>query len=85
MEEPLKREETLKRVVDELSRRGYAEHFKAIDGGLQALVSGERFGSKDLTIRGSGEHRQEKPPRGHRGRRGDRRSETAGPSLSALT
>ncbi len=65
MEEPLKREETLKRVVDELSRRGYAEHFKAIDGGL--------------------EHRQEKPPRGHRGRRGDRRSETAGPSLSALT
>jgi hypothetical protein len=52
MEEPLKREETLKRVVDELSRRGYTEHFKAIDGGLQALGSGERFGSKDLTIRG---------------------------------
>ena len=52
MEEPLEREETLERVVDELSRRGYTEHFKAIDGGLQALDTGERFGSKDLTIRG---------------------------------
>ncbi len=52
MEEPVDREETLKRVLDELSRRGYTEHFKAVDGGLQALGSGERFGSKDLTIRG---------------------------------
>ncbi len=45
-------EETLRRVVDELTRRGYTEHFKAVDGGLQALDSGERFGSRDLTIRG---------------------------------
>ena len=45
-------EETLRRVVDELTRRGYTEHLKAVDGGLQALDSGERFGSRDLTIRG---------------------------------
>jgi hypothetical protein len=52
MEEPLKREETLKRVVEELSRRGYTEHFRAIDGGLQALGTGQRFDPKDLVIRG---------------------------------
>jgi hypothetical protein len=52
MEEPLKREETLKRVVDELTRRGYTEHFRAIEGGLQALGTGERFDPKDLVIRG---------------------------------
>jgi hypothetical protein len=52
MEEPLTREETLQRVVDELGRRGYTEHFRAIDGGLEALGTGERFDSKDLTIRG---------------------------------
>jgi hypothetical protein len=52
MEELLTREEPLKRVVDELGRRGYTEHFRAVDGGLQALGSGERFGPKDLTIRG---------------------------------
>jgi hypothetical protein len=46
------REETLQHVVDELGRRGYAEHFRAIDGGVLALGSGQRFGSKDLTIRG---------------------------------
>jgi hypothetical protein len=52
MEQTPKREETLKRVVDELNRRGYTEHFKAIDGGLEALQSGRRFAPKDLTIRG---------------------------------
>ncbi len=52
MDEAIKREETLKRVVEELNRRGYTEHFKAVEGGLQALDSGERFTSKDLMIRG---------------------------------
>jgi hypothetical protein len=52
MEEPLKGEETLRRVVDELSRRGYTEHFRAVDGGLQGLVTGQRFAPKDLKIRG---------------------------------
>ena len=46
------REETLGQVVDALGRRGYAEHFRAIDGGVLALDSGERFGSTELTIRG---------------------------------
>ena len=52
MEEPLAREQTLRRVVDELARRGYTEHFRGVDGGLGALGSGQRFGPEDLTIRG---------------------------------
>ena len=52
MEESVKGEETLERVVDELSRRGYTEHFKAVEGGLQALLTGQRFEPKDLVIRG---------------------------------
>lgn len=52
MEEPLEREETLERVVDELARRGYTEHFRAVEGGLQALGSGKRFDPGDLVIRG---------------------------------
>ena len=52
MEEPLTREETLRRVVDELGRRGYTEHFRAVEGGLEALGSGQRFGPEELTIRG---------------------------------
>lgn len=52
MEEPLKREETLKRVVDELAGRGYTESFRAVEGGLQALGSKELFASTDLVIRG---------------------------------
>jgi hypothetical protein len=52
MEELLQSEETLRRVIDELSRRGYTEHFRAVDGGLQALGTGQRFAPKDLKIRG---------------------------------
>lgn len=52
MEEPLTREETLKRVVDELTRRGYTENFRAVEGGLQALGRKELFDPKDLVIRG---------------------------------
>jgi hypothetical protein len=52
MEESLKREETLKRVVEELNHRGYTEHFKAVDGELEALGTGQRFDPKDLAIRG---------------------------------
>ena len=52
MEEPVTREETLKRIVDELGRRGYTEHFKAVQGGLAALGTGQRFEPEDLAIRG---------------------------------
>jgi hypothetical protein len=52
MEEPLTREETLKRVVDELTGRGYTEHFRASDGRLQALGTGQWFEPGDLVIRG---------------------------------
>ena len=52
MEDPATREEPLKRVMDVLARRGYTEHFRAVEGGLQALGTGERFTPKDLKIRG---------------------------------
>ena len=52
MQEQPKREEPLQRVLDELARRGYTEHFQAVDGGLKALGSGERFAPGDLMIRG---------------------------------
>jgi len=52
MDETPTREETLKRVVEDLARRGYTEHFRAVDGGLEALDSGQRFGSEELAIRG---------------------------------
>lgn len=52
MEELVEREEPLRRVLDELARRGYTEHFRAVDGGLEALGTGERFATKDLAIRG---------------------------------
>jgi len=52
MDETPKREETLKHVVEELGRRGYTEQFRAVDGGLEAVGSGQRFGPEDLTICG---------------------------------
>jgi len=52
MDETPKREETLKHVVEELGRRGYTEHFRAVDGGLEAIGSGQRFRPEDLTICG---------------------------------
>jgi hypothetical protein len=47
-----KREEPLQRVLEDLARRGYTEHFQAVDDGLKALGSGERFAAGDLMIRG---------------------------------
>jgi hypothetical protein len=47
-----KREEPLQRVLEDLARRGYTEHFQAVDDGLKALGSGERFARGDLMIRG---------------------------------
>jgi hypothetical protein len=50
--EPPKREEPLQRVLEDLARRGYTEHFQAVDDGLKALGSGERFPPDQLMIRG---------------------------------
>jgi hypothetical protein len=47
-----KREEPLHRVLEDLARRGYTEHFQAVDDGLKALGSGERFAPDQLMIRG---------------------------------
>ena len=44
-------EEPLERVIDKLTRRGYTEHFRAVDGGLEALGTEEQFAPSDLMIR----------------------------------
>jgi hypothetical protein len=38
------------RVVDELTRRGFPEDFRAVDGRLQVVGTGERFRAEDLVI-----------------------------------
>ena len=45
-------EETLTHVVEELTRRGYKEHFGVVDGRLEALGTGQRFTPSDVVIRG---------------------------------
>jgi hypothetical protein len=45
-------EETLTHVVDELTRRGYKEHFQVVDARLHALGTGNRFDPKDVVLRG---------------------------------
>jgi hypothetical protein len=45
-------EDTLTHVVEELTRRGYNEHFRVADGRLHALGTGQRFETKDVVIRG---------------------------------
>ena len=44
-------EATLTHVVEELTRRGYNEHFRVADGRLHALGTGQRFETKDVVIR----------------------------------
>ncbi len=45
-------EDTLTHVVEELTRRGYTEHFGVVDGRLHALGTGQRFEPNDVVIRG---------------------------------
>jgi hypothetical protein len=45
-------EDTLTHVVDELTRRGYKEHFRVADGRLHALGTEQRFEPEDVVIRG---------------------------------
>ena len=40
------------RPADELIRRGYQEHFRVVDGRLQAIGTGQSFEPKDIVIRG---------------------------------
>lgn len=42
---------TLAEAVDELTRRGFPERFRVVDGRLRALGTGETFGAEDLVIR----------------------------------
>jgi hypothetical protein len=42
---------TLASAVDGLTRRGFTEHFRAVDGGLRVLDTGETLRSEDLVIR----------------------------------
>ncbi len=41
---------TLASVVDDLTKRGFAEHFRVIDGGLRALTSGTTLFADQVTI-----------------------------------
>ena len=43
--------ETLACVVDELTRHGFPEDFRVVDGRLQVVSSGERLRTEDLVIR----------------------------------
>jgi hypothetical protein len=45
-------EDTLTHVVDELTRRGYNEHFRVADGRLDVIGTGQRFEPEDVVIRG---------------------------------
>ncbi|PYN31971.1 MAG: phosphoribosylpyrophosphate synthetase [Candidatus Rokuibacteriota bacterium] len=45
-------EDTLTHVVDELTRRGYKEHFRVADGRLHAIGTGQRFAPEGVVIRG---------------------------------
>ncbi len=42
---------TLAEALDGLTRRGFSEQFRVVDGGLQALATGKRFSPDDLVIR----------------------------------
>lgn len=42
---------TLAEALDGLTRRGFLEQFRVVDGGLQALGTGKRFRPDDLVIR----------------------------------
>ena len=37
--------------MDGLARRGFAESFRVVDGGLQTVGTSERLGPRDLVIR----------------------------------
>jgi hypothetical protein len=45
-------EETLTHVLEELTRRGYKEHFSVVQGQLHTLGTGQRFDPRDVVIRG---------------------------------
>ena len=42
---------TLADAIDGLTRRGFSERFRVVDGGLQVIGTGERLRPADLVIR----------------------------------
>ena len=42
---------TLDRTIEELTRRGFTESFRVVDGRLRALGTGETLKTEDLVIR----------------------------------
>ncbi len=42
---------TLAGVIDDLTRRGFTEHFRVVGDGLRALESGETFSADETAIR----------------------------------
>ena len=41
---------TLADVMDELTRHGFTEHFRAVSGGVRGVQSGKTFGAGQVTI-----------------------------------
>jgi hypothetical protein len=41
---------TLADVMDELTRQGFTEHFRAVSGGVRGVQSGKTFGAGQVTI-----------------------------------
>ncbi len=42
---------TVTRIIEELTRRGFTEHFRVAAGGLRAAGIGKRYRPEDLVIR----------------------------------
>ena len=50
MEDPPLEPRTLDGVLDDLTRRGFAEHFRVVDGWLRALDSGGMFRANQVSV-----------------------------------
>jgi hypothetical protein len=50
VEDPPLEPRTLAGVLDDLTRRGFAEHFRVVEGGLRALDTGGMFRANQVSI-----------------------------------
>jgi len=50
VEDPPLEPRTLDGVLDDLTRRGFAEHFRVVDGWLRALDSGGMFRANQVSV-----------------------------------
>ena len=50
-QDPSLRYQTVAGAIDGLTQRGFTELFKAVNGGLRAVIAGRTLGAGDLVIR----------------------------------